>query len=83
MITCGAAQSNHCRTTAVACARLGLRAVLVLRTGDGLEPDAPVGNHLLDRLAGADCRYITPSDYRHRDEIMDGIAAETGDRRSG
>ena len=79
VVTCGAAQSNHCRTTALACARLGLRAVLVLRTGDGLAPEVVAGNHLLDRLAGADCRYVTPSDYRHRDEIMAGIAAEAGD----
>jgi len=76
VITCGAAQSNHCRTTAIACARLGMAVQLVLRTPDGLDPGRPVGNHLLDRLAGAECRYVTPSDYAHRDEIMAGIAAE-------
>ncbi len=76
VITCGAAQSNHCRTTAIACARLGMRAVLLLRTPDGLDPGTPAGNHLLDVLAGADCRYVTPVGYRHRDEIMDALAAE-------
>ncbi|MCX7704598.1 MAG: pyridoxal-phosphate dependent enzyme, partial [Planctomycetota bacterium] len=31
IVTCGGADSNHCRATAVACARFGLRAVLILR----------------------------------------------------
>ena len=34
VITCGAAQSNHCRATAIAAARLGLGCHLVLRTAD-------------------------------------------------
>jgi D-cysteine desulfhydrase len=34
VVTCGAAQSNHCRATALAAARLGLRCVLYLRTPD-------------------------------------------------
>ena len=76
VVTCGAAESNHCRATAIACARLGMRAVLLLRTPDGLEPGTPVGNHLLDLLAGAECRYLTPVDYRHRSEIMDAVATE-------
>ncbi len=76
VITCGAAQSNHCRTTAIACARLGLAAHLVLRTADGTDPGHPGGNHLLDRLAGAVCRFVTPADYAHRDEIMAGVAAD-------
>ena len=33
-ITCGGLQSNHARATALACARLGLRAVLYLRVPD-------------------------------------------------
>jgi D-cysteine desulfhydrase len=76
VVTCGAAQSNHCRTTAIACARLGLRAVLLLRTPDGLDPGTPAGNHLLDLMTGAECRYVTPVGYRHRDEIMADLAVE-------
>jgi D-cysteine desulfhydrase family pyridoxal phosphate-dependent enzyme len=45
------AQSNHCRQTAAAAARLGLECHLVLR---GHEAEEPVqGNLLLDRLFGA------------------------------
>ncbi len=76
VITCGATQSNHCRTTAIACARLGLQAHLLLRTAGGTDPGPPTGNYLLDRLAGATCQFVTPADYAHRDEIMAGIAAE-------
>ena len=32
MITCGGLQSNHCRAVAVACAQLGLKAHLLLRS---------------------------------------------------
>ena len=34
VITCGGVQSNHCRAVAVACAQLGLKAHLLLRTDD-------------------------------------------------
>ncbi len=50
LITGGAAQSNHCRQTAAAAARTGLRAVLVL----GGQPQQLTGNVLLDRLLGAE-----------------------------
>ena len=50
----GAAQSNYCRQLAAACARLGLRCVLVLRTVRG-DVDLDVqGNLFLDVLAGAE-----------------------------
>jgi 1-aminocyclopropane-1-carboxylate deaminase/D-cysteine desulfhydrase len=50
VVTSGAAQSNHARATAAACARLGLRCHLVLEGSD----TAPTANLLLDRLFGAD-----------------------------
>ncbi len=50
LITCGGLQSNHCRATAFAGARLGLAVHLILR---GNEPAEQDGNLLLDRLAGA------------------------------
>ncbi|MYJ16425.1 MAG: pyridoxal-phosphate dependent enzyme [Acidimicrobiia bacterium] len=53
VITCGAYQSNHCRATALACARLGLDVRLVLRTPDGAAPAKVGGNLLKDMLAGA------------------------------
>ena len=50
LITSGAAQSNHARLTAAAAARLGLGCVLVLH---GHPPVTPVGNLILDTIAGA------------------------------
>jgi D-cysteine desulfhydrase len=81
VITAGAIQSNHCRATALASARLGLDCVLVLRTPDGEPPETATGNHRLQRLAGAAIEYVTPQEYRRRDEIMAEIADEQ--RRRG
>ena len=62
VLTCGGLQSNHCRATAVACARLGLECVVYLRTD---KPDpSPDGNHLLGRLVGAEVRFVGPEEYR-------------------
>lgn len=80
VITTGAAQSNHCRATALAAARLGYDCVLFARTPDGEPPDEPTGNHLLQLLAGAEVRYVTPDEYRQRDRLMaaeaDRLASE-------
>lgn len=51
LVTVGAPQSNHCRQTAAAAAKVGLRCVLVL---GGDAPMLEGGNLLLDRLLGAD-----------------------------
>ena len=51
LVTTGAQQSNHCRLTAAAAARLGLRCVLVLA---GHQPAGLAGNLILDSLAGAE-----------------------------
>ena len=56
LVTCGAAQSNHCRQTAALAARSGLDCILVLNG----EPDqAPSGNLLLDGLFGAELVWCT------------------------
>ena len=78
VITCGAVQSNHCRATALAAARLGLHCVLYLRSPDGAPPGALTGNHLLQRLAGAECRFITPLAYDDRDRLMAAAADRRG-----
>ncbi len=76
VLTCGGTQSNHARATALTCAALGLRAVLFLRRGDGTSSDeAPPpasvgGNVLLDRLAGAEIRWISRAEYTRRNEVM-------------
>lgn len=74
VITCGGIQSNHARATALCAASLGLRALLFLRTTD-LSHLPLSGNVLLDRMAGAEIRLITPEQYKDRDRLM-AMAAE-------
>ena len=50
VITAGATQSNHCRQSAAAAAKLGLECHLVL---GGEKPQNPKGNLLLDEIFGA------------------------------
>ena len=72
LVTTGAAQSNHCRQTAAAAAKLGLRSVLVLR-GRAVPKTEWQGNLLLDELLGAELRWCgehTPGD------VMAQTAAE-------
>ncbi len=76
VITCGALQSNHCRATALAADRLGMRSILYLRTPDGRPPADITGNHLLVRLTGAECRFITTEEYADREQVMAAAAAE-------
>lgn len=59
VITTAGVQSNMCRATAAAAAKLGLKCVLLLR-GTGDEPQ--LGNLLLDDLLGADVRFIPTKD---------------------
>ena len=54
LLTAGAPQSNHCRQTAAAAARLGLDCVLVLA---GEPPPQASANILLDGLLGAEIRW--------------------------
>ncbi|HTL31743.1 MAG TPA: D-cysteine desulfhydrase family protein [Kofleriaceae bacterium] len=70
VITCGGEQSNHARATAMAAAQLGLKSVLVLRTETPEKPPAPTGNILLDRLVGAEIRWITRPAWRDRNRLM-------------
>ena len=83
VITCGGAQSNHCRATAVAAAMLGLNCRLLLRTPDPANPPSVEGNILLDRMAGAEIVWISPEDYALRDEYMEreGALLETSGRK--
>ncbi len=74
LITCGGIQSNHCRATSLAAARLGYKCILLLR---GDRPDDLDGNLLLDRLAGADLRFVSKQEYTARlPELMQNLAGE-------
>lgn len=76
VITCGGEQSNHARATALAAREVGLRPVLLLRTREPATPPPPLGNLFLDRLAGAELRFITPAQYLERAQLMNELAAE-------
>jgi D-cysteine desulfhydrase len=66
VITCGGAQSNHCRATALAAVGAGLNSTLLLRTEDPKNPPPLHGNILLNKLAGAELVWITPAEYKER-----------------
>ncbi|MGB0115127.1 MAG: pyridoxal-phosphate dependent enzyme [Ilumatobacteraceae bacterium] len=79
LVTVGAGQSNHCRMTAAAGARLGLEVHLVL-SGD--RPDEPEGNQLLSMLFGAQLHF-TGAEESHwgeleiaREALTDGLVAD-------
>jgi D-cysteine desulfhydrase len=74
VITCGGIQSNHARATALLCRQLGIRPVLLLRTATPSVAPEMTGNVLLDRLAGAEIRLITPDEYKRRGELMQQAA---------
>jgi 1-aminocyclopropane-1-carboxylate deaminase/D-cysteine desulfhydrase-like pyridoxal-dependent ACC family enzyme len=61
LITTGGVQSNHARATAAMSARLGLGCVLV---ANGNPPERPTANALLDRLLGAEIRYVATREAR-------------------
>lgn len=61
IITCGGIQSNHCRTTAILCAQLGLKCHLILR---GENEGIAEGNLFIDQLVGADISYHSVADYQ-------------------
>jgi 1-aminocyclopropane-1-carboxylate deaminase/D-cysteine desulfhydrase-like pyridoxal-dependent ACC family enzyme len=79
LVTVGAAQSNHCRMTAAAGARLGLEVHLVL-SGD--RPAEVTGNQLLSMLFGAQLHF-TGAEESHwgelemaRESLTDQLAEE-------
>ncbi len=64
IITAGAAQSNHCRQTAAASAKLQLECHLLL---GGIKPEQANGNLLLDHLLGAQIHWT--GDNRKGEDI--------------
>jgi D-cysteine desulfhydrase len=84
VITCGGLQSNHARATALTCAQLGLRSILLLRVADPERARATplelTGNVLLDRLAGAEIRFVSPQEYRERGALLEQARADSDGR---
>ena len=71
LVTSGGPQSNHCRQTAAAAAKMGLRCVLVL-SGNPPPRSQWNGNLLLDDLLGAEMRWVGDHD---RDTALAEVAA--------
>jgi D-cysteine desulfhydrase len=70
LIACGTLQSNCCRAVAAVAARMGLRAVLAVK---GQRPPVYDGNLLLNRLLGAEVRYVTDQEFARVDEVCADI----------
>jgi D-cysteine desulfhydrase family pyridoxal phosphate-dependent enzyme len=75
LITSGGVQSNHARVTAAAAAKLGLKCILI---ANGEPPVRPTANALLDRLLGAEVRYVPSREQRADavDRAAAGLRAE-------
>lgn len=78
VVTCGGADSNHARATAIAAKRIGLKPHLILRR----PKNELVGNLLLDRLVGAEITLVEPDEYyTSLEEIREKVFADL--RRRG
>lgn len=73
VITTGAVQSNSARAAAAACARLGLRCILVLT---GAPPAEARANLLLDRLLGAEVHLVGPVAWSDLGPMLETLADE-------
>ena len=77
LVTGGGRQSNHCRITAAAAARLGLGCTIVLTSP---RPSVPTGNVLLDEVLRPDIVWAGERDYYGAEaaieEACDRLAAE-------
>lgn len=73
LITCGGFQSNHARATAILGTHFGLKSVLIL-----FGEDSPVldGNLFLNKLVGAEIKYIPQDRYEELDAIMEEVSSE-------
>ena len=75
VFTTGGAQSNHAMLTAAAAARLGLRAILILKKRG---VTACVGNQLLEKLMGTEVILMDTDDYSDIYAEMDRMGATLG-----
>ena len=78
LITVGTMQSNCCRAVAAVAARIGLRAVVAVK---GAQPAVYDGNLLLNRMLGAEVRYLTDEEFASYPVALEAIAEDV--RRGG
>src|SRR5438067_561083 len=74
IINGAAVQSNDCRQTAAAGAKLGLKVYLVLKERRNRSDPHPQGNFLLDKLLGAEVITIGPDEAVSQQQVMTDLA---------
>ena len=84
LMTAGAPQSNHCRQTAAAARKTGMKTVLIFapysKHYGSTDPDqAAQGNLLIDRVMGARIEWYH-GEWKDRLRFMDEIAADLRDQ---
>jgi D-cysteine desulfhydrase family pyridoxal phosphate-dependent enzyme len=84
LMTAGAPQSNHCRQTAAAARKAGLKSVLIFapysKHYGSTDPDQDAqGNLLLDRIMGAQIEWYQ-GEWQDRIRFMEQIAADLRDK---
>ena len=67
IFTCGGEQSNHCRATATAAARVGFKTKLFLWGNDS---NSSEGNLFLDKMYSAELSFLNKKNYNRVNEIM-------------
>jgi len=67
IFTCGGEQSNHCRATVSAAAKLGIKTRLFLWGNDSNNAS---GNLFLSKMYGADISFLNKKNYLYVNEIM-------------
>src|SRR4029453_17569758 len=75
IINGAAVQSNDCRQTAAAGAKLGLKVYLVLKERRNRSEADPQGNLLLDKLLGAQVITIAPGGSPSQQQAIADLAA--------
>ena len=76
VFTTGGAQSNHAMLTAAAAAKLGMRAILILKRRG---VTGRLGNQLLESLMGTEVRFMDTDDYADIYAEMDRLGAQIGE----
>jgi D-cysteine desulfhydrase family pyridoxal phosphate-dependent enzyme len=81
VITVGGLQSNHCRATAAAAARVGLKSHLILRTHNDVSKDPGfAGNLLISRMVGAQLHLVSRETYESHPEGGWGLCKRLRER---
>ncbi len=73
IVTTGGTQSNWAQLTAVVASTYGIDSILLLEG----TPDAELqGNYLIDKIVGAEVRWITENAYSGIDKVLEDVADE-------